>query len=156
MRRLALAAFCAVATIAGAAGPAALAQPAATPAAAARLNPNTATTAQLARVPGLTPAIAAQIVQARPFATIGDFDKFLTGKLGAEKAKAVYPSLFVPINLNTASRADIMLVPGMTPRMAHEFEEYRPYTSMDQFNREIGKYVPPPEVARLASYVALR
>ena len=39
--------------------------------------------------------------------------------------------------------------------MAHEFEEYRPYTSMEQFRREIGKYVDDDEVARLDQYVTL-
>jgi DNA uptake protein ComE-like DNA-binding protein len=59
----------------------------------------------------------------------------------------------LPINLNTASRAEIMLIPGMSERMAHEFEEYRPYTSLEQFRREIGKYVDAAEVARLEQYV---
>ena len=48
-----------------------------------------------------------------------------------------------------------MTIPGMTSRMVHEFEEYRPYTSMEQFRREIGKYVDAKEVARLESYVTL-
>ena len=43
----------------------------------------------------------------------------------------------------------------MTNRMVHEFEEYRPYTRMEQFRREIGKYVDANEVARLESYVTL-
>jgi hypothetical protein len=42
----------------------------------------------------------------------------------------------------------------MTP-MAHEFEEYRPYSSIEQFRREIGKYVDEAEVARLEQYVTL-
>ena len=37
--------------------------------------------------------------------------------------------------------------------MVHEFEEYRPYTSIEQFQREIGKYVDEDEVARLERYV---
>jgi len=40
--------------------------------------------------------------------------------------------------------------------MQHEFEEYRPYKSMDQFRREIGKYVDKAEVARLEQYVTIR
>ena len=40
--------------------------------------------------------------------------------------------------------------------MVHEFEEYRPYASMDQFRREIGKYVDEDEVARLERYVEIR
>ena len=48
-----------------------------------------------------------------------------------------------------------MTIPGMSSRLVHEFEEYRPFTSMEQFRREIGKYVDEDEVARLESYVIL-
>jgi hypothetical protein len=40
--------------------------------------------------------------------------------------------------------------------MQHEFEEYRPYQSIEKFRREIGKYVNPQEVARLERYVTIR
>jgi len=40
--------------------------------------------------------------------------------------------------------------------MRHEFEEYRPYTSIEQFRREIGKYVDKAEVARLEKYVMIK
>lgn len=122
---------------------------------AARLNPNTATEAQLRAIPQLTPELVTVVLQGRPFATIGAFNTALAGKLNAEQTRLLYTQLFVPIKLNSASEADIMLIPGMTRRMAHEFEEYRPYTSLDQFNREIGKYVDANEVARLRSYVVL-
>ena len=52
---------------------------------------------------------------------------------------AVYSTLWVPIDLNTATGDEILLIPGVGARMQHEFEEYRPYTSMAQFRREIGK-----------------
>jgi DNA uptake protein ComE-like DNA-binding protein len=68
----------------------------------------------------------------------------------------VYTRLWQPIDLNTASGDEILLIPGVGPRMRHEFEEYRPYRSMEQFRREIGKYVKPEEVARLERYVAIR
>lgn len=43
----------------------------------------------------------------------------------------------------------------MTRKIVHEFEEYRPYASLAQFDKEIGKYVSKEEVARLRSYVVL-
>ncbi len=73
----------------------------------------------------------------------------------AQAAAAQGQAVNARLHPNTATEAEIMLIPGMTARMAEEFEEYRPYTSMDQFNREIGKYVNQAEVARLASYVSL-
>ena len=68
-----------------------------------------------------------------------------------EGAKAVAAGEVV--NLNTATDEEILLIPGMGKRMLHEFKEYRPYTSLAQFNREIGKYVNDTELARLAQYV---
>ena len=37
--------------------------------------------------------------------------------------------------------------------MVHEFEEYRPYRSIQVFRREIGKYVAPSVVADYEKYV---
>ncbi len=120
-----------------------------------RLDPNTASVEEMAAVEGVGAELAGEIAAARPFETISAFDSFLVGKVEEEVRPDLYARLFVPIDLNTAAREDIMLIPEMTARMAHEFEEYRPYTDMEQFNREIGKYVDEAEVARLASYVTL-
>ena len=62
----------------------------------------------------------------------------------------------VPININTASDADILKIPGVGPRMLREFKEYRPYTSIEQFRREIGKYADKAEVARLEKYIVIK
>ena len=64
---------------------------------------------------------------------------------GASKAK---------LNVNTASREEFLAaVPDLGNKMAHEFEEYRPYRSIQQFRKEIGKYVPPEKVAEYEKYV---
>jgi DNA uptake protein ComE-like DNA-binding protein len=114
---------------------------------------NTISEADLARLPGMTPAIAKALVAARPFDSIIALNVFLLGqKLTQDQANALYRNIFVNINLNTATAAEIMLVPGAGKRMAHEFEEYRPWRSYAQFDKEIGKYVDAKEVARLAQY----
>lgn len=46
-----------------------------------------------------------------------------------------------------------MEIPNMGERMVHEFEEYRPYVSIQQFRREIGKYVDEGQVAEYEQYV---
>ena len=65
----------------------------------------------------------------------------------------LYVQLFVPMKLNRAAEEDFLLVPGVGPSLAHEFEEYRPYQAMAEFRREIGKYVNEEEVAWLEQYV---
>jgi DNA uptake protein ComE-like DNA-binding protein len=114
---------------------------------------NTITEAELAKLPGMTPAIAKALVAARPFDSITTLNTFLLGqKLTQDQANALYRNIFVNVNLNTATAAEIMLIPGAGKRMAHEFEEYRPWKSYAQFEKEIGKYVDAKEVARLAQY----
>lgn len=124
------------------------------PAAAADLlDANSASESDLATASDASTAAA--IVAGRPFDTVGALDELLAESRSDDEREALYGKLFVPIRLNSASEADILLIPGVGRRMAHEFEEYRPYTSMEQFRREIGKYVDEDEVARLEMYVTL-
>ncbi len=119
------------------------------------LNANTASAAELATIPHLNESALSAISAGKPFATIGDLNAALADSVGSDDLEVLYAKMFVPINLNTASREDILLIPKLSRRMAHEFEEYRPYSSMEQFRREIGKYVDEAEVARLEMYVTL-
>lgn len=119
------------------------------------LNANSATAAELTATGALPAPAVAAIVDGRPFATPGELDAALASLLDDAAREAAYAHVFVPISLNDATREDILLIPGVGRRMAHEFEEYRPYTSMEQFRREIGKYVDEDEVARLEMYVSL-
>jgi DNA uptake protein ComE-like DNA-binding protein len=57
------------------------------------------------------------------------------------------------LNLNKASLEEFKTVPGMTDRMVREFDEYRPYASIQQFRREIGKYVSEDVVAGYEEFV---
>ena len=117
------------------------------------LDANTASEKQLLAVPGLTPAIVKTIMSRRPFLQVADLDALLAPSIGAEKRPEVYRRLFVQINLNTASDAEILLIPGLGKRMLGEFKEYRPYRALTQFRREIGKYVDDKELDRLEQYV---
>ena len=114
---------------------------------------NFATEKELAAMPHLTPATIKAILDRRPFASITDLDTLLSQSLKREQLTELYGRLFVHLNLNTATREQILLIPNAGPRMAHEFEEYRPYKALAQFHREIDKYVDDNELARLEQYV---
>ena len=118
---------------------------------------NTISEADLAKLPGMTPAIAKAVIAARPFDSITAFNAFLLSqKLMQDQANEIYKHTFVNINLNTATAAEIMLVPGAGKRMAHEFEEYRPWKSQQQFEKEIGKYTNAKEVKRFWRYMVIQ
>ena len=117
------------------------------------LNVNLATAQELGSLPHLTEAIVNELTERRPFLRVADLDTLLAGSLSADQRSELYTRLFVPIDLNTASREEILLVPGVGDRMAHEFEEYRPYRALVQFRREIGKYVDDDEVTQFEWYV---
>lgn len=117
------------------------------------LNPNTATEAEITSMPHLNAQIAQALIARRPFASPKDLDAALAGSLNETQRQQLYTRMFVPLNLNTATPDDIMLIPGMSRRLMAEFREYRPYRSMGQFRHEIGKYVSKDEVARLERFV---
>ena len=105
------------------------------------------------KLPHLNSALAKGSVERRPFANMMDLHKFLIQSLDNKQMSELYTKMFLPINLNTATREEIMLIPGMGNRMVREFLEYRPYSGITQFRKEIGKYVDDAEVARLEKYV---
>jgi DNA uptake protein ComE-like DNA-binding protein len=113
---------------------------------------NLVTEAELAKLPNMNAALAKAVVAKRPFKTVKDLDNAL-GALTKEQRTELYGRLFVPINLNTATDEEILLIPNLGNRMLREFKEYRPYTALAQFHREIGKYVDDKELARLEQYV---
>ena len=113
---------------------------------------NLITEADLAKLPHMNAALAKTVLAKRPFKTVKDLDNALSA-LPKEQRTELYAKLFVPINLNTATDEQILLIPGVGNRMLREFKEYRPYTALAQFHREIGKYVDNTELARLEQYV---
>jgi DNA uptake protein ComE-like DNA-binding protein len=121
----------------------------------AMIDASTATAAQLAGANGISPELAEAIVAGQPYTSVVNLNAKLRETLSEDEAAAVLENVFVPVNLNTASEAEIKLIPGMTDRMVHEFLEYRPYDDMAEFDREIGKYVDAAEVARFRRYVTL-
>ncbi len=117
------------------------------------LDPNLAAEKELLALPGLNATIVKEMMARRPFLSMADLHAFLSPSLKQEQLSALYGKLFLHLNLNAASEEEIMMIPGVGKRLAHEFEEYRPYKSLVQFRKEIGKYVDAKEVTRLEQYV---
>jgi DNA uptake protein ComE-like DNA-binding protein len=121
------------------------------------INLNTASRNEILLVPGVGARMAHEFEEYRPYkAGLPQFRKEIGKYVTADEVARFEQYVFVPVNLNTASDADILSIPGIGQRMLHEFKEYRPYRSIEQFRKEIGKYVNAKEVARLERYVTLQ
>jgi radical SAM superfamily enzyme with C-terminal helix-hairpin-helix motif len=99
--------------------------------------------------------MAHEFEEYRPYKALPQFRREIGKYVDDAEVARLEQYVFVPINLNTASDEDILSIPGLGNRMLHEFKEYRPYKNIEQFRREIGKYVDEKEVARLERYVTL-
>jgi DNA uptake protein ComE-like DNA-binding protein len=119
------------------------------------LNLNTATREEILLIPNLGNKMVHEFLEYRPYKAMAQFRREMGKYVDDAEVARLEQYVFVPINLNTASDEAILSIPALGPKMLHEFKEYRPYKSIDQFRREIGKYVDKKEVARLERYVTL-
>jgi DNA uptake protein ComE-like DNA-binding protein len=73
----------------------------------------------------------------------------VTSQPGATAATAT-----AKLNLNTVTEDQLLsTIPNFSTRMVREFMEYRPYISIQQFRKEIGKYVSAEQVSTYEQYV---
>ena len=115
---------------------------------------NSAAEKDLVALPHMTPGLVKGLLEKRPFATVVDLNAWLASQgITTDQAKELYGKAFVHVNLNTATRDEILLIPGAGARMAREFAEYRPWKTWAQFDKEISKYVGQAETDRLKQYV---
>jgi DNA uptake protein ComE-like DNA-binding protein len=119
------------------------------------INLNTATGDEILLVPGAGKRMVHEFAEYRPWKSWAQFDKEIGKYVGADGAAKLAQYCFIPVNLNTATDADILSIPGAGPRMVREFKEYRPWKSWAQFDKEISKYVGQKETDRLKRYVVI-
>jgi DNA uptake protein ComE-like DNA-binding protein len=120
-----------------------------------QINLNTAPEEEIQLIPGVGKRMLHEFLEYRPYKTLAQFHQEIGKYVDDKELARLEQYVFVPIPLNTASDADILSIPGVGKRLLHEFKEYRPYQTIEQFRREIGKYVDQKELARLERYVTL-
>jgi DNA uptake protein ComE-like DNA-binding protein len=106
-------------------------------------------------VPGLGKRMAHEFEEYRPYKTFAQFRKEIGKYVDEKEVTRLEQYVFIPVKLNTATDEEILSIPGLGKRMLHEFKEYRPYKSIEQFRKEIGKYVDKKELSRLERYVTV-
>jgi DNA uptake protein ComE-like DNA-binding protein len=120
-----------------------------------QINLNTASEEEILMIPGTGKRMLREFLEYRPYKALAQFHKEIGKYVDNKELARLEQYVFVPINLNMASDEDILSIPGAGKRMVREFKEYRPYTNIEKFRKEIGKYVDKKEVARLERYVTL-
>jgi DNA uptake protein ComE-like DNA-binding protein len=120
------------------------------------INLNEAGSVEIALIPGVGERMTHEFEEYRPYVALAQFRREMGKYVDDAEVARLEQYVFVPLDLNTASSDDFATIPGVGPRMIREFQEYRPYAAMAQFEREMGKYVDEGEVARLARYMTIR
>ena len=101
-----------------------------------------ATAEEIMLIPGAGKRMAHEFDEYRPWKAWAQFDKEIGKYVDAKEVARLAQYAFIPLNLNTATDAEILTIPGAGNRMLREFKEYRPYKAMEQFRKELGKSVP--------------
>jgi DNA uptake protein ComE-like DNA-binding protein len=120
-----------------------------------QINLNSASNDEILLIPGTGSRMMREFREYRPYKTLARFRKEIGKYVDAKEIARLEQYVFVPVALNSASDEDLLSIPGAGKRMLREFKEYRPYANIEQFRKEIGKYVDKKEVARLERYVTL-
>ena len=119
------------------------------------VNLNTCTKEEILLIPNAGARMVREFFEYRPYKALAQFHREIDKYVDDAELARLEQYVFVPIDLNAASDADIQTIPGAGPRLLREFKEYRPYKSMEQFRREMRKYWDAKEVARLERYVTI-
>ena len=119
------------------------------------VNLNTCTKEEIMLIPSAGTRMVREFFEYRPYKALAQFHREIDKYVDDAELARLEQYVFVPLDLNTATDADILTIPGSGPRLVREFKEYRPYKSMEQFRREMRKYWDAKEVARLERYVTI-
>jgi DNA uptake protein ComE-like DNA-binding protein len=120
------------------------------------VNLNTGTREEILLIPGAGTRMVREFAEYRPWTSFVQFDKEISKYVGQEATDKLKQYVFIPVDLNTASDADILSIPGAGNRMVREFKEYRPWKTKAQFDKEISKYVGQKETDRLWRFVVIK
>jgi DNA uptake protein ComE-like DNA-binding protein len=106
-----------------------------------QINLNSASNEEILLIPGTGNRMLREFREYRPYKNIGQFRKEIGKYVDVKEVARLEQYVFVPVSLNSGSDEDILSIPGAGKRMLREFKEYRPYANIEQFRKEIGKYV---------------
>jgi DNA uptake protein ComE-like DNA-binding protein len=118
------------------------------------VEPNVAADTTLQKLPNLSAATIEALKGAKPLLSIVTVDSILGSKgLTKPQRTDLYGKMFVHVDVNRGSDAELLLIPGMDAKKLAAVKAGRPWKSFAQFNTEVAKASSPAEAARLEQYV---
>jgi DNA uptake protein ComE-like DNA-binding protein len=120
------------------------------------VNLNVSPRAEILLIPRAGTRMAREFDEYKPYVSYAQFRREIGKYVNEQEVAHLEQYTYIPIELNTASDSAILSIPGAGARVLREFKEYRPYRSIEQFRREMGKYCNEKEVARLERYVTIK
>lgn len=114
----------------------------------------TSSNSEAASSEGATAVPASPTATAEAVAEVAEEPTTIPEPVEATAVSTVEPAVNNKINLNNMTQEQLLsTIPDFSSRMVREFFEYQPYISIQQFRREIGKYVDEAQVAAYEEYV---
>jgi hypothetical protein len=117
------------------------------------VEPNIAADSQLQRLK-LSEHAVHLIAEAKPILSVVTLDSLLNaaGMTPAQR-KELYKSMFVHVDLNRGTDAELKLIPGMTDRALAAIKAGRPWTTFEAFDAAMAKSMKADDVANLDQYL---
>jgi DNA uptake protein ComE-like DNA-binding protein len=120
------------------------------------INLNTGTAPEIMLIPRIGKRMPHEFEEYRPWVNFAQFDKEIGKYVDQAEVTRLKQYVFIPLDLNRATDDQFKSIPNLAARMVREFNEYRPWKTKAQFDKEIGKYVDAKEVARLWRFMVIK
>jgi DNA uptake protein ComE-like DNA-binding protein len=103
------------------------------------INLNTATSEEILLVPGAGRRMTREFAEYRPWKTWAQFDREIGKYVGAAATAQLAQYTFIPMNVNTASDADLLTIQGADQAWVDKVKKGRPYSSIADLEKAAGK-----------------
>jgi DNA uptake protein ComE-like DNA-binding protein len=120
------------------------------------VNLNTATREEIVLIPGAGTRMAREFAEYRPWKTWAQFDREISKYVGQEATDTLKQYVFIPINANSATDADLMTIPGLTPAVVAQLKQGRPYASKEQLEQQLAKASNAKDAARIGRFLVIQ
>ncbi len=118
------------------------------------VEPNVTADSTLLTLPGMNAAIVGALTGAKPLLSIVTVDSILGSQgMSASKRRELYGRMFVHVDLNRGSDAELLLIPGVEAKELKAIKAGRPWKTFEQFQADFGKATSAAEAARVAQYL---